>query len=236
LTREEARARRYLLAGSLVLVAVRGLLALPRLGPLHVSDEIGYLTNARVLGGGTPAELLTTAVYRGGYSLLLMPLTVLSDDPVVVYRLALLINVLLAATLPALLYLLLTRCFDLAPRTAVLPALAAGCYPSLTQATGAAMSENLLVPLTVAWLLCFGLLLDTRRGAARVGWAVALGLCAALLWTTHGRMVAAVAVTAVAVMVLGVTGRVPVRLAAWCLAALAGGLWAGHLLNEHLIA
>ena len=50
--------------------------------------------------------------YRGGYSLLLAPVLSLDDDPVAAYHGVLVVNALLAAALVPLLYLLLTRCFD----------------------------------------------------------------------------------------------------------------------------
>jgi hypothetical protein len=221
--------------GTLVLLAARAALALPLAGPLVVSDELGYLTNARLMSGGHAAELLDTAIYRGGYSLLLVPVMAVVHDPRLAYQLVLLENVALAATLPALLYLLLRRCFAVPPRLAAIAALAGACYPSLTQATGTAMSENLLAPLTVVWLLCFGAGLDARSRRARACWGVGLGLSAAFLWTAHGRMVVAVGLTFFAVVALAVRRRLPAAVAAAALASLGAGLLLGHALNEYLI-
>ena len=126
-------------------------------------DEVAYLTNARVLAGGTSGALLDTPFYRGGYSLVLAPLMTVLDDPVAVYHLALAINVVLAASLFPLLYLLLMRCFRVASGAALACAFAGAAYPSLTATSGATMSENLLLPLTVVWLLGFGALLDAAQ-------------------------------------------------------------------------
>ena len=60
------------------------------------------------------------------------------------------LNALLAASLAPLLYLLLTRCFRCSPGAAVWPALAAAFYPSVTVFSQVALSENLLLPLTVS--------------------------------------------------------------------------------------
>jgi hypothetical protein len=226
---------RRLLLGTAALVALRLLLSAGRPGPVILVDEIGYLTNARVLAGGVPAELLTTPFYHGGYSLLIAPLVALFDDPVTVYRLALVVNALLAAALFPLLYLLLTRGFRVAPRLALWPALAAAAYPAVTPTTGAAMSENLLFPLTAAWLLAFARLLDSRAGRAQPAWAGAFGFAAALLWATHGRMVVAVVLTAGALLVLGVRRRLALSGVVAGGGALAVGLLGARALNTHLV-
>src|SRR5687768_14097027 len=67
-----------------------------RPGP-KVTDEIGYLINARVLAGGPPGDLSCCTVYSGGYSLLLAPLAALLPDPESLYRAALLVGVVLTA-------------------------------------------------------------------------------------------------------------------------------------------
>ena len=45
-----------LVAGTLFLLALRLVLSLIRTGPVLVADEMGYLTNARLLSGGSPAS------------------------------------------------------------------------------------------------------------------------------------------------------------------------------------
>jgi hypothetical protein len=66
--------RSRLWTGATVLFAARLILSLFRTGPVLVADEIGYLTNARVLAGGLPGQLEQAPFYRGGYSLLIAPL------------------------------------------------------------------------------------------------------------------------------------------------------------------
>jgi hypothetical protein len=198
-------------------------------------DEVAYLTNARVLAGGTPGALLDTPFYRGGYSLVLAPLMTVLDDPVAVYHLALAINVMLAASLFPLLYLLLTRCFGVASDAAVACAFAGAAYPSLTVTSGATMSENLLLPLTVVWLLAFGALLDGANERARAAAAVGFGACAAALWAAHGRMIVAVGLSGLALVALVLRRRIGAWAAAGGLACLAVGGVAATLFNDHLI-
>ena len=88
---------RALVLATAVLLALRVVLALLRPGPILLSDEIGYLTNARVLSGGTGADLLKTSFYEAGYSLVLVPVVGLVHDTVTAYRLVIVVNAALGA-------------------------------------------------------------------------------------------------------------------------------------------
>ena len=57
-----------LILGTAILFAARLVLSLIRTGPVLVADEIGYLTNARVIVGDLPGQLEQAPFYRGGYS------------------------------------------------------------------------------------------------------------------------------------------------------------------------
>jgi hypothetical protein len=230
------RPHRALLLATAGLLVTRLVLVLARPGPIVVSDEIGYLTNARVLGGGVGAELLGTSFYEGGYSLLISPLVSVAGDPVAGYRLVLAANAVLAASVIPLLYLLLTRFLRVAPQRAVWPAVVAGCFPSLTPIAGTALSENALVPLSVAWLLCFGKLLDAAGSRSRAGWAAGTGLCAAALWAVHSRMLVVAVLTVLTLIALVVRRRLAAGPAAIGVLVLAGVLLGAQQLNELLIA
>ena len=90
--------RRQVLAGTIVFFVVRLALSGFRAGPLLVADEAGYLTNARVLMGGVPGQMTIAPFYRGGYSLLLAPLSRWLDVSSVTYHLILAVNALLATS------------------------------------------------------------------------------------------------------------------------------------------
>ena len=217
-----------------VLLTVRVVLALVRPGPILLSDEVGYLTNARVLSGGAGADLLQTSFYEAGYSLLLAPVVGLVHDPVAAYRLVIVVNALLGASLVPLLYLLLTRGFDIASRRAIWPAIAGACYPSVTLTAGAALGENLLYPLAVAWLLCLALLIRARTPIAATGWAAATALAACALWSTHGRMLVAVVISG-GVIAAVASCRPRLRVAAAGLVVLTLGLVLAHRLTSVVI-
>src|SRR5439155_761066 len=175
----------------------------------------------RVLSGGVRGQLSPAPYYHGGYSLLLAPLIALVRDPATSYRLVLVLNALLAASLVPLVYLLLTRCFAVSPRVAVWPSLAAGAYPSITLFTQVAMSENLLFPLLTFWLLAFGCFLRAATEPRRIAWSAAMALSAVWLWATHGRMLVALALTVVAFVASVLQDRTRLRPCAVAIAILA---------------
>lgn len=221
-----------LLGGALSLLVLRLLVSVARSGPVIMADEAGYLMHARVLAGGMSAEMGSSPFYRGGYSLLLAPVLSLEGDPVGAYHGVLVANALLATCLVPLLYVLLTRCFGAGSQVAAWAAVAGAAYPSVTALSQVALTENLLFPLTVAWLLCAGSLLHH----ARVGAALGAGVCAAALWTTHGRMIVLVGLTCGLLLAMLIARR-RTREAAVALAgltALAAGLLGGALLNDWL--
>jgi len=153
-------ARRQVLAGTILLLVLRLAFSTIRTGPLVVADEVGYLTNARVLTGGVAGQMTIAPFYRGGYSLLIAPLVSLDLSPSLTYHLILATNALLAASLVPLLYLLLTRSFRVPAQVAVAGAVVGAAYPSVTLLSQVAMSENLLLPLFVVWLLGVVALVD----------------------------------------------------------------------------
>jgi hypothetical protein len=228
-------AHRVLLIGTVALLVTRLVLSLARSGPVIMADEAGYLMNARVLAGGMHAEMGSSPFYHGGYSVLLSPILSLDADPVVMYHGVLVANALLAACLPALLYLLVTRCLGASRSLGAGAALAGAAYPSVTALSEVALSENLLFPLTAGWLLSASSLLRTRAkgNATSIGWALATGACAAALWTAHGRMLVAVGVTALLLAFLLARRELPAAGAGAL--ALGAGMAAGQLLNDWLV-
>jgi hypothetical protein len=228
------RVRRLLFAAALALFALRLVLSLARTGPLVFADEAGYLGDARLLGGGMDFFMGSSPFYRAGYSLLITPLIWLGADPRTTYNLVLVVNAALAAAMVPLLYLLLTRCFDVARPIAIGAAIAGAAYPSVTTLSQAAMSENALFPLTVVWVLAFATLL-TARGRAALLAGLGTGACAGALWIVHGRMIVALAVTALALLGLAARRRIDVGGAIAGLAAIGVGLVVGHLLNDFVI-
>ena len=236
-TARGVRAGRVLIVGVVALLALRLVLSLARSGPVIMADEGGYLLHGRVLAGGMPAEMGSSPFYRGGYSLLLAPVLSVADDPLVAYHLVLAVNALLAASLVPLLYLLITRCFGMPAPVAAWAAIAGGAYPTVTALSQVALAENVLFPLTVAWLLGAGALLRASAGGPAIGPAAATSFCAGLLWTAHGRMLVVVCLTAGLLLAVALVRRrrAAAATAAGGLLALAATMAAGQLLNDWLL-
>ena len=227
--------RNRLLAGTFVLFAVRLVVSLIRTGPVLVADEVGYLTNARVLTGGIAGQLERTPFYRGGYSLLISPVVGLVSDPTVAYHLILVLNAALAASVFPLLYLLLTRFGGVRSELAFWAALAAAAYPALTVLSQVAMSENALFPLVVVWLIAFGGVLSVERGGREIAWAVGLGAATGALWAVHNRMIVAVVVAAAGLIWLAARRRLRPLAAGVGLVVIALAFLGVHFLDSYLI-
>lgn len=227
--------RSRLLAGTVVLFLARLILSLIRTGPVLVADEIGYLTNARVLAGGVAGQLEQAPFYRGGYSLLIAPLVELGAGPGFTYHLVLVLNAALAASVFPLLYLLLTRFGGVRPEPALWAGLAGAAYPALTVLSQVAMSENALFPLVVVWLIAFGGLLARDRRGSDVAWAAGLGAATGALWAVHNRMIVAVALAVGGLLWLAWRRRLrPAALAAG-LAVIVLAMIGVHFLDGYLI-
>src|SRR4051812_21440611 len=97
------------LAGWLVQVAARLLLARGQGTPAAYPDETGYLLAARWLAGGPGGDLSGSTFYQGGYPLVLMPAFWLSHDPATCHRLVIGIGALIGAAIFPLGYAALRR-------------------------------------------------------------------------------------------------------------------------------
>jgi len=232
---QSPRRNRLLLAGTLALFLLRFALSLIRTGPVLVADEIGYLTNARVLDGGIPGQLELAPFYRGGYSLLIAPLLELGASPTFAYHLVLILNAALAASVFPLLYLLLTRFAGVRPQLAIWAAFAGALYPALTVLSQVAMSENALFPLVCLWLIAFGGLLQERRRGNDLVWAAALGAATGALWAVHNRMFVAVLLALAGMAWLAARRRLSPAGLALGVGVIALALYGVHVLDGYLI-
>jgi hypothetical protein len=229
------RRSRLLVAGTLALFAARLILSLMRTGPVLVADEIGYLTNARVIAGGIPGQLEQAPFYRGGYSLLIAPLVELGSSPTFTYHLVLVLNAALAASVFPLLYLLLTRCGGVRPGRAIWAAAAGAVYPALTVLSQVAMSENVLAPLVCLWLIAFGGLLANEDRRGELAWATMLGATTGALWAVHNRMFVAVLLALGGMLWLAARRRLRPGALVLGVAVIAVAFYGVHLLDSFLI-
>ncbi len=202
-----ARPLGWLIAGYLLQVALRAAISIGRDGPTIFADETGYLVNARVIGGGVSGELSRAALYRGGYSLLILPAHWIGGGPVSEYRWVLIGNALLSSLVFPLVYLLLSRPYRVPPRTALVAAFLAALYPPLVVSTQFAAPESLLPVLVLLAALALAGVVTAHTPRGTVGWALVCGACAGALATTHSRTAPLVALLVLLLLVLAVVRR-----------------------------
>jgi hypothetical protein len=223
----ESVARRFApgALGFLLLAALHLALAAPMRGPMLFGDETAHLGIARFLAGDAHGLTLASpamsevSFYHFGYPLLLIPASVLSDDPLVAYRTALVVNSFLLAALLPLLTAFSRRVLGLGPADAALAGMTASLYPAFLLQSNLTWSESLLIPLVAGVVLAFHHLAE-RPG---FGAACGFGLASAFAYATHARMLGLVPLALLALGVLWRQSRLrPGPAVAGALATLAG--------------
>ncbi|NLU78862.1 hypothetical protein HCA58_10815 [Micromonospora sp. HNM0581] len=190
--------------------------------PFAHTDEDSYLNTARALAGGPGGfSSENETLRRIGYPLLIAPAFLLGREFSDTYLLVRVINAALNATVLPLAYLLGRRLLALRPVPAFVAALAAATLPAVVFHTTVAMTDAVLGPLLLAWLLAVHRLVD-RPGLAT---ATMCGAFAGACHLMHSRGVVIVAGYALLALVLFVRRRLgPAALLAAVIAVLAAVL------------
>jgi hypothetical protein len=223
------------LAGWLAQAGIRLLLAHWQGVPAAFPDESGYLLAARWLAGGPGGDLSGGTFYQGGYPLLIAPAFWLSHDPQTCYRLVTGIGALVAAGVFPLGYAALRR-FAFARAHAYPLAFGAGLLPAAVVFDRLALTDAILPTVVLAWLLALCVFLRSPGGTTAVAAGAAASLAASYAYTTHARGTVILAVHALVLAGLLVSGFVARRaaLVAAAVAVVAAG--AGWALNTALRA
>ncbi|MFB4296130.1 hypothetical protein [Actinomadura sp. NTSP31] len=237
-----ARRRRWVLLfvlGWALQVAVRLWLASGQTMPVATPDESGYLFAARVLTGGTDADMSYGTVYRGGYPLLLAPVLWIAHDPVGVYRGALVVNALISALMMPLAYLML-RVLHVRARWAYMFAHVTAFLPGVLFYSEFVLTDAVLPVVVVGWLLLVHAWLHAGRTRARemprvTLYGVGASLLVAFAYTSHTRGTILLGVHAVLLAAALLFRWRPWRGVALSALALAAALGAGTLLNHSLL-
>lgn len=197
---------------------------------MFVTDDLGYLLNARhISGAGEAVYHLFSPFYYGGYSLLIAPVFVFAGSPHEAFAAVQLVNILLGVALVVPLYLLARYPFEASQGTALIVSTAAALYTGVAVQVGVAWSENLL-PVLASWLLV-GV---ARLRTSPLGAPLLVGLTSGALTATHPRFLPLAAIVAVG-LTIGLVRRT-IDLRCWTLVAASGVLVAafGRYLNEEL--
>ncbi len=194
-------------------------------GPIVFEDEIGYLMGARYLAGQLDgARIGPMGSYSIGWSVVLVPVALLLNDPGRYYRGSLVLGSVLGGLTIVPVWWLVNRLVlrDRA-RLAVLVSAATMALPGFTLMAGTAYAESWLRFLFALTAVAAYYHFQRRSW----WWSAALGGLAAALYLSHGRFAGAVALTALLLaigLVRGEPRRAIVGLAAMG-STLALGLW-----------
>ncbi|MCL3862712.1 hypothetical protein [Actinotalea sp. K2] len=220
-TRGEAASWAMAAAAVLAAVVVQLYTAADASGPIYYTDEVGYLSNAQLLAGvGEPRDLSFTSYYLG-WSLLIVPIWWLTQDPATVYQAAVGLSVVCGLALIVPLTAIARRT-GLSLPAAVTVAAVVSAAPARVLTSGYALAENLLT------LVLAGTVLAAWRYAEHPthGRAALLGSTAAMLFLTHGRTLPVLLVCMLWFAMLAVRGTWSAVTGIGCAVALAVPMYA----------
>lgn len=175
----------------------------PAGNPVLSFDSTGYLATARWLAGVEPVPKQLGAYTAFGYSLPLTLPYLIVDDATTVYRSAVVLNALLGAALVLPLRMLVSELLFLAPRPALVAAVAGSIYAGVALQVGQVWPE---IALAVA-LACWTLFLARHTSSPGARETLSLAGLALILFALHHRMIVVLLVTVVAILVSRAPGR-----------------------------
>jgi hypothetical protein len=182
----ERKRKTWLILGTcyLVLVCIHSLMVLWMKGPIYVADETGYLGNARFLiGKGVMPNMVGSAFYHAGYSLLISPAFWFSSDPKEIYIFVLVINGLLTSSLLLFLFYWLKKFFLIDTKYSLLASFTTCLYPAFLLNSNIAVSENALIPLWILPMIFLYLMIKHESFL----WGILFGFSVSFLYTVHPR-------------------------------------------------
>jgi Dolichyl-phosphate-mannose-protein mannosyltransferase len=175
-----------LVVGWLIQAGLRAWFSRAQVVPLANPDETAYLIAARVLAGGTPANLSGSTLYQGGYPLLITPVYWFTNNPSTVYHAVMIINAALSALIMPLGFAVCRR-LGLDRRTAYGVAMITALVPAGFFYSAYAMTDAIFPVITLAWLLTVHTWLITPSSRARYAAAIGSAVLGGYAYTVHSR-------------------------------------------------
>ena len=161
-------------------------------GPIVYTDELGYCGHAAALTGNTWSGVMGNMPwYAFGYSLLLAPLFLLSTDIAVMYKMAVILNMILGLLNYWIAYKVIRKAMPEVSKgmSAGVIAFTATSYSAYIFHSYIAWSETLLTFLV--WLILYELIsLEEKPGYTK---SILLGATAGYAYMVHNRMLAVAA-------------------------------------------
>lgn len=182
---KERKAQFYLvMAAILICVGIYQMIHIS--GPVMYPDEFGYWANAAQWIGFDWSEVVSLqSYYSFGYSILLAPFLAFIKNPMLMYKAAVLLNMLLVYLHGVLLYGAAMELADDGKRQDWLFCLMAACYPSLLFYMQVTLTESLL---SFLYMLSIWLLLRYIK-AEKFRYSILLTVVLAYMYFVHMRTI-----------------------------------------------
>lgn len=166
----------------LAVLAVHAAVAWGNVMPHFAADEVGMIGNSLVIGRGEAPWSLVGGSYAPGLAVLIAPAWWFTDDPIVVFKAAMTINVALAVLAVWPLSRVAVRA-GIGPRAAVVAASAVMVAPAMTLSSNYVVAEHLVVAATALTVVTAFRLVERR------GWweVAAFGGAVGAVTLSHGR-------------------------------------------------
>lgn len=206
-------------------------------------DEYAVTAVSAWFNGYDWSQTVSAGGYYGYFqSLFYIPVFWFVDDPMLQYRVMILINGVLMSFAPVIVYFLARKWFGVRKLSSVFIAVICGMYPAYLLLTKYTWNETLCCLLPWVFALLMYQSLKSFRDAKRSGnavfrqqlWAVLAGLTLVAAYATHGRMIALLAAGAVLELVVLFSMKRKIFALTGFYASIAAGLFADKLMKGYL--
>ncbi|MCD7882919.1 MAG: hypothetical protein LUI87_04305 [Lachnospiraceae bacterium] len=152
-----------------------------------ISDEVATMSTGAYFAGLDWSSVVSNAgYYGGGFSILLTPIFMLTDDPVIIYRVALIFSAFLQSLVAPISYHLMKKYFKLESRRMLL-IISVCCSFMIVTRANFVFNEHMLILIVwlLAWVLCA--LCNCLNGKKKILYTLLLLLLLSYALTVHIR-------------------------------------------------
>lgn len=206
-------------------------------------DEYAVTAVSAWFNGYDWSQTVSAGGYYGYFqSLFYIPVFWFVDDPMLQYRVMILINGVLMSFAPVIVYFLARKWFGVRKLSSVFIAIICGFYPAYLLLTKYTWNETMCCLLPWVFALLMYKSLKSFRDDSRAGnavfrqqlWAVLAGLTLVAAYATHGRMIALLAAGAVLELVVLFSMKKRIFALTGFYASIVAGLFADKLMKGYL--
>ncbi len=169
---------------------------------LHIStDEMGVLASAAFLTGENWSGLIQNISYYGyGQSLLYIPIYLLTDDPVLRYKLMGVENSILLSIIPLIVYYILIKYLNIDRKTSVVLSMCIGLFSTYTSFTKWLWYETTLSVLPWVFLIITLFLASNENKIQKTVFSIIYAALLIYSYSVHGRALGIIAVALILII------------------------------------